>query len=88
MYQDFVARMASAKAAAVHKRNRGGTTGAHKSHTVRISDRAPIDQGSWDYAKILALSGWNHDRDAAIDGYASAVFPERFEALDWKWRDV
>ena len=86
MYQDFVARMASAKAAAVHKRNRGGATGAHKSHTVKISDRAPIDRASWDYALIYATTGWAGARADAQDKYLRDVYPERYEAMDW--RDV
>lgn len=76
---DFLERMEAGRDQAAYRRHRGLTTGA--SAAGWDAPRTYDAENSWHSVVYVARLRWELARDEALQVYAAAMFPERFEDL-------
>lgn len=76
---EFTERMEAGRDAAAARRHRGLVTG--KSAAGWNAKKRYDDEGSWHATLYTTRIRWELARDEALQIYASAMFPERFDDL-------
>lgn len=78
---EFTERMEAGKLTAMRNRNRGQHTGkVAKGWNVK---RRHDDEGTWHAALYVARNGWELAKLESAQFYATQVFPERYEDLEF-----
>jgi hypothetical protein len=76
---NFMERMEAGRDQAAYRRHRGLMTG--KSAAGWDAPRRHGDEHSWHEILFVTRTRWELARDEALQIYATAMFPERFEDL-------
>ena len=78
----FSERMENAKLQAQISRNRSQHTGTC-AKGWKATKRPDPPKGSWEYLTMKVRAEWRFERNEAIEAYRFAVYPERYEAIEF-----